>query len=226
MRRPNRNIEIFSISALDLFASALGAFILVAIILFPYYLKDQKSNDTLVQTQKALSEAQAQRDAAQATAAALQARAGQDAATLAALQSQLDKAQSVVTKPFLVIGIKWTVAGADVDLHVTDPAGNEFYWFKNNDRRRDYPASTAELSYDMTSGPAVELWQDPSAMPGRYKVEYVANALPDGYKVEVVGSVFDRGGKRELPARTLAKSGERLLAAILTVKADGSVDIR
>ena len=39
MRRRNREINIFSMSALDLFASALGAFILIAVIALPYYLK-------------------------------------------------------------------------------------------------------------------------------------------------------------------------------------------
>ena len=38
--RPQRNLEVISISALDLFASALGVFILMATILFPYYLKE------------------------------------------------------------------------------------------------------------------------------------------------------------------------------------------
>ena len=37
MKRRNREINIFSMSALDLFASALGAFILIAIIIFPYF---------------------------------------------------------------------------------------------------------------------------------------------------------------------------------------------
>jgi hypothetical protein len=37
--KPRRNIESLSISALDLFASALGVFVLIAILLFPYYLK-------------------------------------------------------------------------------------------------------------------------------------------------------------------------------------------
>lgn len=41
MRRPSRNIEIFSMSVLDMFASALGAFIMVTIILFPFYNKHQ-----------------------------------------------------------------------------------------------------------------------------------------------------------------------------------------
>ena len=39
MKRRSRELVIFSMSALDLFASALGAFILVTIILLPYYLK-------------------------------------------------------------------------------------------------------------------------------------------------------------------------------------------
>ena len=43
MKRKNKEINIFSMSALDLFASALGAFILIAIIALPYYLKTDKS---------------------------------------------------------------------------------------------------------------------------------------------------------------------------------------
>jgi len=37
MRSNRRNISVFSISALDLFAAALGAFILIVLVLFPYY---------------------------------------------------------------------------------------------------------------------------------------------------------------------------------------------
>lgn len=45
MRRPNREINIFSMSALDLFASALGAFVLLTIILLPYYLNESPSSN-------------------------------------------------------------------------------------------------------------------------------------------------------------------------------------
>ena len=37
MKSRQRNISVFSISALDLFAAALGAFILIVLVLFPYY---------------------------------------------------------------------------------------------------------------------------------------------------------------------------------------------
>jgi len=43
MRRPPREIQIFSLSALDLFASAMGTFIVIAVMLFPYYLKTTKT---------------------------------------------------------------------------------------------------------------------------------------------------------------------------------------
>lgn len=39
MRSRQRTISVFSVSALDLFAAALGAFILIVLILFPYYQK-------------------------------------------------------------------------------------------------------------------------------------------------------------------------------------------
>ena len=39
MRSNRRNVSVFSISALDLFAAALGAFILIVLVLFPYYKK-------------------------------------------------------------------------------------------------------------------------------------------------------------------------------------------
>ena len=43
MKRPSREINIFNVSALDLFAAAMGAFIIIAVILFPYYRKNIES---------------------------------------------------------------------------------------------------------------------------------------------------------------------------------------
>ncbi len=39
-RRPTRDIEIFSLSAIDLFAAAMGAFALLTIVLMPFYQKE------------------------------------------------------------------------------------------------------------------------------------------------------------------------------------------
>lgn len=39
-KRPSREVNVFSLSAVDLFAAAMGAFALLAIILLPYYQKE------------------------------------------------------------------------------------------------------------------------------------------------------------------------------------------
>lgn len=51
MRRPNRDTTVFNTSAIDLFASALGAFILLVMILFPYY-RNAGSDDAFSRTQE------------------------------------------------------------------------------------------------------------------------------------------------------------------------------
>lgn len=214
MRRRNRTIEIFSISALDLFASALGAFILVTMILFPYYGQGRTMAARL-------DAADADLAGSKAHAAELQARL--DAAT-AALKAQ--GAAASAGAAFLLVQMRWAAPAADVDLHVTDPDGHDFFWYKPNTDGRDYPGSRAELSYDMTAGPAFELWQDPSPSPGTYRVDYVANALPEGETVEVAGTLFDRAGPHALPARLLRRAKERVHAATVTVEGDGRVAIR
>ena len=57
MKRRNREVSIFSMSALDLFASALGAFILIAIVMFPHFpytgTADQRDLDQALERLKA-----------------------------------------------------------------------------------------------------------------------------------------------------------------------------
>ncbi|WP_192711439.1 hypothetical protein [Methylobacterium sp. OAE515] len=190
-------MEIFSISALDLFASALGAFILVTMILFPYYGRGRAAADPA--------------SAMQASPGETRARADQP---------------SIAGPSFLLVQIRWLVPGADIDLHVTDPAGREFYWYKANRGGGDYAGSEATLSYDMTSGPAVELWQSTTPEPGTYQIEYVANALPDGVGVEVVGTVFEPKGRHDLAVRKLNDVKRRVLVATIQVDQGGHVALR
>ena len=46
MRSRLRNLGVFSLSAIDLFASAMGAFIVITIILMPDYQKEVRLRDT------------------------------------------------------------------------------------------------------------------------------------------------------------------------------------
>lgn len=47
MRSRRRNFEVYSLSAIDLFASAMGAFIIISIILMPDYQKEVRSQGDL-----------------------------------------------------------------------------------------------------------------------------------------------------------------------------------
>ena len=49
MKKSNRELNIFSMSTLDLFASAMGAFILITLVLFPYVLNTGDSEDQVAQ---------------------------------------------------------------------------------------------------------------------------------------------------------------------------------
>lgn len=87
-RRGSRELNIFNMSALDLFASAMGAFILVALILFPYYLKSDSAIEPAVV------------DALEARIADLQQQAQQSAQKAAQLEQELER-----TVKFALLGI-------------------------------------------------------------------------------------------------------------------------
>jgi hypothetical protein len=78
MKRKQRSFEVFSLSAIDLFASAMGAFIIITIILMPDYQKEVRSEGNLEfleelagKTQARLTEAeQGQQDILEALMAA------------------------------------------------------------------------------------------------------------------------------------------------------------
>ena len=64
MKKRSRELNIFSMSTLDLFASAMGAFILITLVLFPYVLNTGKAEEreaqVKAQLEKQLAEIKAQ----------------------------------------------------------------------------------------------------------------------------------------------------------------------
>jgi hypothetical protein len=73
---------VFSLSALDLFASAMGTFILISIVLFPYYLKNQtlirsmqKQSGVVEALKRRIKSAEGQERAARAATAKARAEA-------------------------------------------------------------------------------------------------------------------------------------------------------
>lgn len=64
MRRKRNVIEIFSLSALDLFASALGAFVIITAILIPYYPNMKEGGKTVERLIAAIKSTEAETAAA------------------------------------------------------------------------------------------------------------------------------------------------------------------
>jgi hypothetical protein len=231
MRR-HRNIEIFSMSVLDMFASALGAFILCSIILFPYYKKDNSKDRAA--TDAALEQKSNELDRANDQVLKIQARvhdqeqnvrrvAETDSALRQCRKEKLDCA-ALLAKTFLLVQIDWQEA-AGVDLQVSDAHGNVFTWFKTNRTGRDFLNSKARLSIVVETGPGIAYWIDPSAAPGTYEVNYTMQR-PHERDVEIKGVVFSHAGKLSLPVKILHSGQSRVRAGAIQIADDGGVAVQ
>jgi hypothetical protein len=229
LRRPHREIEIFSMSVLDMFASALGAFIMVTIILFPYYKQDIEAelSAATIATEGKRAEL---RSLEESVDQALQRNARQriqveevqeQRRQVTRCRQELAVCTAELSATFLIVVMQWDDT-VDVDLYVTDPQGNEFFWNKNNENGRHFPGTAAELSFDVSSGPGIEIWISPLVGPGDYKVEYSRNRRT-GPPVTASGYYIDRTGRRALPAKTMNDATRRVQAATLRIAADGKI---
>ena len=279
MQRRNREMSIFSMSALDLFASALGAFILIAIVIFPYFpntgraasapVRQADANpdsmealeavrERLVQLEGELAASQAQLDDADARPdelAAVRDRLADAESELAAsrnrlaeatadareearaqsrlaaeLQSHLDDSQARERgleqaldderrRKFLLVTVSWD-RDDDVDLHVVDPHGNEYYY-----AARRHPGSPAQFEEDTTDGPGNEVWLHPRVEPGEYAVYYNLYSKRSRV-VGVRGAAVHSDGREELPAAELSVEGARRRVATVVVSSQGRVSLR
>ncbi len=189
MQRRNREINIFGMSALDLFASALGAFILITVVLFPYFpniasspaestaTQDQQQllacQSDLTQTRANLAQTLAELQELQASLRKTQSGLTQDQLALQESQKSLQRAQEnlqqctkELRKKFLLVLISWSTKD-DVDLYVRDPRGNVF-----NYEKKFYPGTLAKFEEDNINGPGNEIWLHPQATPGKYEICY------------------------------------------------------
>ena len=108
MKKRSRELSIFSMSALDLFASALGAFILITIVLLPFFPNLNMSGQEKAELEQAEAElAQAKAELAQAEAELEQAKAkserekaklGQEKAKLEEEKAKLAQAKAKASK--------------------------------------------------------------------------------------------------------------------------------
>lgn len=228
MRRPSRNIEIFSMSVLDMFASALGAFIMISIILFPFYNKHQLleiseetaegvDRDIQMAVERLRNEEQtsSRQKAVIATKAKVQTESRE-------CRRKSDDCQVTLARKFLVVQIQWRER-SNINLLIVDPDGNRFTPEKHNRTGRDFPNSEAQLSIDMQAGPGIEIWQHPSTKAGDYKVIYRAtnmNAPP----IKVEGWYIHRNtGRVKLPDTTISSANVDVPVMTLRISSSGAL---
>lgn len=238
MIRRNRDINIFSLSAIDLFCSGMGAVMVLMLILMPFYQRPDVRVDEseLIRLRAELAQAEAD----QASAAAELTRASEELAELRArestptipdaaeriaeLERQVAEASGRLANPFLVIIISWDNKMADVDLHVTDPANRRFYY-----EQRRHRGSPAYIEVDSIHGPGNEVWIHPAATEGTYRVEYVyfSDQQRTG-AVNVRGVAIFQGGRIEFQPRRIntPSQSRHVFAANLVVTPDGEVVTR
>jgi len=236
MRRRNREINIFSLSMLDVISGAMAAFLIIMVVLMPYYRKEHIDYQAIIaELQAQLAQAQQQAQAAEEAAraaqsaaadAAEQVRAAQAAAAAANAQAQQQRERAEglareLAKTFLVLYVRWNTRD-DIDLHVIDPSGAEF-----NFQRKTISGRPGELSEDTTNGPGTEVWEIRDAPPGEYRVFARLYAVKDSAKpVTIQGRVFHRDDSHALNAAQLRTAGETASVATIVVDAQGRVSVR
>jgi len=237
MKRHNRDINVFNLSMLDVISGGMGAFLMIMVILLPYYKKE--SIDYQKELQQARTAADlARQEATVAQAAVREAQANRQAAeeslraaekSMRAAQAEADQsrqhaevAAQKLAKTFLLVHLQWDTKYQDVDLHVVDPGGTEF-WYEH----KTHPGSSGELSVDSQFGPGNEVWRTPSAAAGNYQVFaklYDLHGVND--TPTVTGSVIHRDGSIALHPVRLSVKQQRYLLATVNVGIDGRVSIR
>ena len=230
MKPRNREINIFNLSMLDVISGAMGAFLIIMVILLPYYKKETIDYQRELQQSRAAEEtarkaAQAA-ETAQRTAEETARKAGESVrAAQAEAEQNRQRAEASaqqLAKTFLLVHIQWNTKFQDVDLHVIDPTGAEFYY-----EHKTHPGRPGVLSVDSQFGPGNEVWSIQSAPPGAYRIYAILfNPRDVNDTPTITGSVIHRDGSTALPPTQLPAKGLKSLVATVTVSADGRVSIQ
>jgi hypothetical protein len=185
------------------------------------------------QLQQQVQQLEAQLAQTQQQLAQTQQQLAQSEAELSRCESELAGCPDTVEEiegdqRFIIVNLDWRSQYHDIDLHVIDPAGNEFKY-----NRRTFSNAPGELTVDNLCGPGFEVWQVISPRPGRYQL-YANFYSRSGGRCEtgqtgpstspITMSVFHRNGIRNFN-KTLTRTGAdaKELIATVIVDSDGAV---
>ena len=251
MKRKNREINIFSMSALDLFASAMGAFLLIAVMALPYYLKvnpdlikdlekvkhelivSQKDKKDLekkllecqqnsTNSQKKIDKIKKDLILCQKKSKELEKKYKQAQKRIQQLEGKVSSLNRELSKTFCVIKLSWeSPKKEDVDLHVVDPAGHEFYFAK-----RTFPNTHGSLTVDSVGVmKGAEVWIDKELIKGTYIIKYVYYGGSGSVKVH--GMVLTKSFTKDLPVKTLVNPNKtkKIVVAKIIVDENGNASL-
>jgi hypothetical protein len=191
----DRSINIFSLSMLDVISGALGAFLIIMVVLMPYYNKES------IDYQREIRQLQQQSEAAEQRAKAAE--------------------QQLADIRFLVGSIKWTTQDQDVDLHVVDPSGAEFSYLQPSIEGR--PGELTEDDDRGPGKEIYEVQNAPPGQYRFYVNLFSRNGNPANPQVQ--GRVFYRDGVQELPPVQLTQEGTKQLLFTVSVGPNGDMTI-
>ena len=136
------------------------------------------------------------------------------------IETQQSRIDDLERRKFLLVTISWDgIRGDDVDMHVVDPNGDEYYYGD-----RAHPGSDARFEEDSLHGPGNEVWLSPQVIPGEYRIYYNPFSLESG-EVRVRGRVVHPATRHEFRDRRLFDGGGRELVATVVVDGEGNVTV-
>ncbi len=208
MRRRSRELNIFSMSALDLFASALGAFILITLILMPYYLR-----------QKPVPPVPPTCPICPPVPASAPAPVPVPAPEPEPVPAPAPK--TIIMDKLIMINMQWAKK-TDIDLHVYTPDGHFYY------DRKIIDGKPGNLIHDDRIGgtpakPSKEIWVVFEPAAGKYKICF------DNYSkketVAVWGQLLKPTGPISLGKVTLTPTGSSKTKCVLQFNLDREYNI-
>ena len=217
MQKRYREINVFNLSMLDVIAGAMGAFLIIMVILLPYYKNDAVIQHLREQIQQLEQELERQQQIIRNQ----QQRIQEQTERVEELDRENQHLREQLANTFLIVVIDWKTKNHDVDLHIIDPAENEFYYEKTS-----FPGVPGELSEDERYGPGVEVWEIRETPAGDYTIYYKLYDQHGNSEPAVVhGRVYFRDGVKNFREIRLARQGEKRSIATITVKSDGQVTV-
>ena len=171
MRARNREFSILNMSFLDVICGAMGAFLIVMVILMPYYKKEAQDflqsignlKQELAESSQRLEETETELDRAEKRITELEQELQKSQSKNSALQRSVDEVRKRRDTPLLV-GLKWPSRLVDLDLYLVQPSGHAV-GFACKKR------GLTELVFDYRKGgEGAEVVISTKARPGRWKI--------------------------------------------------------